>query len=92
MRSDTVKYRLDLKPEPDGYGYIYGQLYVGDMRYYVNIMPPIREWRGQIKLEGDSTPHTTDWVIFVNGEEFARVRKRDDIEEALTRSLNKPSR
>lgn len=87
-----MKYRLELKPEPDGFGYIYGQLYVGDMRYGINIMPPITEWRGQVKMKGDAAPHATDWVINVDDEEFARVRKREEIESAITHRFIQPPR
>ena len=33
---------------------------------------------GDIEL-ADYKPDATDWIVFVQGEEIARVRKRDDI-------------
>lgn len=87
MPHDT-KVRLELKPEPDGFGYVYGQVFAPDGNVYrVDIMPPIAEWRGGIKLSGQGAPHATDWVIYMNGEEIARVSKRGDIAPALTPQL-----
>lgn len=36
-----TKVELQLNPVPDGYGFIYGQAWVGDRHYTVNIMPPL---------------------------------------------------
>lgn len=77
----STRPKLTLKPEPDGYGFIYGDLYIGDAHHTVNIMPPEHEWRGQIRLDGYA-PHPTDWVIYVDGDEVARVTKREDVEQA----------
>ena len=81
------KTRLTLKDEPDGFGFIYGQ-YVdadGDV-YRVDIMPPATEWRGDMKPSGH-LPHPTDWVIHIDGEEIARVRRREDITSAVVKCL-----
>jgi hypothetical protein len=55
---------------------------------FVNVLPPTAEWRGQLYLQ-DLQPHETDWLIFVDGQEVARARRRDDLLEAL--AGNQPS-
>ncbi len=75
--------RLILKPEPDGSGFIYGTFELGDELYRVDIMPPDHAWRGDFKPTGDSAPHATDWVVYLDGEERARVRRREDIAPAV---------
>ena len=80
------KPRLELKPMPDGFGFLYGQLHVGDDSYRVDIMPPEPEWRGDIKMQ-ERLPHPTDWVVYVNGDEIARVRKREDIDTVAMRAI-----
>jgi hypothetical protein len=79
-----MKPLLKLKPEPDGLGFIYGTADVGDgYLYRVNIMPPLPYWRGDIKMDGEFAPHATDWVVYLDGEEIARVRAREDLEAAI---------
>ena len=79
----TGKPRLQLKPEPDGYGYLYGQVLAPDGGVYrVDIMPPVPHWRGDTKL-GPDLPHPTDWIVFVDGDEIARVARREDLEGTL---------
>ena len=80
------KPELRLKPMPDGFGLIYGELVAGDTHYRVDIMPPESEWDGDFKLDG-FPPHPTDWVVYVDGEEITRVRKRGDLAEATIRAL-----
>ena len=78
---------LALKSEPDGYGFIYGQVFAADGEVYrVDIMPPIAEWRGDFKLD-DYPPHATDWVVYLDGVEIARVAKRDELQSAVTTKL-----
>jgi hypothetical protein len=79
--------RLVLKPEPDGFGFLYGELVAGDGEAYrVDIMPPATEWRGDMK-PSDRLPHPTDWVVHLDGEEIARVRRREDIDGAVQRRI-----
>ena len=86
--SHDAKMRLELKPEPDGFGYLYGQVFAPDGAVYrVDIMPPDGAWRGDIRLTGQGAPHATDWVVYMNGEEIARVRKREDLAAAMTPGL-----
>ena len=44
------KPELRLKPMPDGFGFIYGELVAGDTHYRVDIIPPESEWDGDFKL------------------------------------------
>jgi hypothetical protein len=78
--------KLKLSSEPDGYGFFYGQL-EDDKRFHnINVMPPASQWRGDFHLEGYE-PHATDWVLHVDGEEVARVRRREDVETELSKVL-----
>jgi len=68
-----------LRPEPDAYGFLYGEV-VSERgeTLRVDVMPPEAEWRGQVRLEGFE-PHATEWVVFVEGEEIARVSSQNEI-------------
>ncbi len=85
MPDDTP--RLVLNSEPDGFGFIYGQLVAADGESYrVDIMPPADQWRGDMK-PSDGLPHPTDWIVHLDGEEIARVRRREDIADAAAQRL-----
>lgn len=44
---------LQLNARPDGYGFLYGMARLTDgTRYRVNVLPPLGQWRGDVKLEG----------------------------------------
>jgi len=79
---------LVLKPEPDGFGFLYGTITDarGNSRR-VDIMPPLPCWRGDVKLDGRSAPHPSHWVTYLDGEEVARVGRRDELEAALIAAL-----
>lgn len=77
-----TKSRLTIKPRPDAFGFLYGEVVIGDVVHRLNIMPPAHEWQGDIMLEGFA-PHATDWVVYVDGEELARVRSCDDVEATV---------
>ena len=77
----TSKIRLDLKSEPDGFGYIYGQAHAPDGEVYrVNILPPASHWRGDMK-PGEIDP--THWIVYLDGDEIARLERREDLETLL---------
>lgn len=79
--------RLELKPEPNGFGFLFGQMFTADGGVYrIDLMPPASEWSDDMKPSED-LPHPTDWVINLLGREFARVRRRDDIVQAVTSHL-----
>lgn len=81
------KVRLNLNRVPDGYGFLYGTAITPEGEVFqVNILPPVSHWRGDQKLER-YTPHETDWVVYVDGEEVARVRSREDLETELATIL-----
>lgn len=73
----TAKPVLDLKPEPDGMGYLYGRLLLpdGDSRR-VDILPPRPFWRGQNEPSG---LEPRQWIIYVDGDEIARVERGEEI-------------
>ncbi len=84
-----MSHRLTLKPEPDGLGYIYGTLIDDDGEVYrVNVLPPAPQWRGDLK-PGDGLPHPTDWIVYLDGDEIARVSRREDIDTAVAGLLPK---
>ncbi len=72
-----------LAPEPDGYGFIYGKVWDEEGAIYdVNILPPVAEWRGQSRLAGFE-PHVSDWILYLDGEEIARVRSVAEFERTV---------
>ena len=77
---------LKLSPNPDGYGFHYGTVDVDGEVLRVNVLPPIALWKGDMKLP-KYQPHETDWIVFVNGEEIARVRRREDLGELVHQRL-----
>ena len=85
----TAKPVLELKPEPDGMGYLYGRLLLpdGDSRR-VDVLPPRPSWRGQNEPSGLDPKQ---WIIYVDGEEIARVERCEEIAQlAFDQLLPKP--
>ena len=81
------KVRVNLNPSPDAYGFRYGTAEMPDGETYrLNIMPPKGHWQGDAELAGYE-PHDTDWGVYVDGDEVARVRSREDLDDVLTRRL-----
>ncbi|MGD9785689.1 MAG: hypothetical protein AB7E80_07985 [Hyphomicrobiaceae bacterium] len=79
---------IELKPVPDGYGFIYGRAFYGGQGFDINVMPPEAHWAGDFKLAGYE-PHTSDWILFVDGQEVGRVAARADVEAAFARIIAK---
>ena len=77
---------LKLNERPDGYGFLYGTLTHGEQSHNVNVLPPKPEWRGDVVLPGYE-PHATDWIVFLDGTEYARVRRRQDLDSIGPRLL-----
>ena len=80
---------LKLSTEPDGFGFFYGWAQRDGERVRVDVLPPDHLWRGDIKLEGQM-PDPKAWVLYLNGEEFARVERREDLPVVLV--LRAPTR
>ena len=77
---------LKLNERPDGYGFLYGTLHDGELSHNINVLPPAAHWAGDVVLEGYE-PHATDWIVYVDGEEYARVRRREDLNSISARLL-----
>lgn len=87
--SDNDNVLVDLNAEADAYGFLYGDIIRGtDVHHAINVLPPRQYWQGRMTLEGYE-PHDTDWVLFLDGKEVARVREPICIEVAFTRALSK---
>ena len=83
----TDKLTVNLSHDQDGYGFYYGHVKRGDdLVCNVNLLPPAPQWSGDIKMEGYE-PHPTEWIVFADGEELARISERGDIDDVLTRLL-----
>ncbi|MGD9670778.1 MAG: hypothetical protein AB7U75_17320 [Hyphomicrobiaceae bacterium] len=81
-----AKIEIDLKARPDGYGFEYGVARRGGRILNINVMPPQAHWDGDFELEGYE-PHPTDWVLYIEGEEVARLQERAGIEAEFIRVL-----
>jgi hypothetical protein len=46
----------------------------------VDVLPPAGQWRGDMR---SVEPDAKAWMVYFNGEEFARVERRDDVAAAL---------
>ncbi|MCH9808449.1 MAG: hypothetical protein K0U74_12005 [Alphaproteobacteria bacterium] len=77
---------LNLNSRPDGYGFLYGDVWRGDEHHRVNVLPPAGRWAGDLKLE-DYEPHATDWVVYMDGEEVARAKERDGLLAVIQQHL-----
>jgi len=77
-----VDERLRLSAEPDGFGFYYGWAERDGKRVRVDVLPPDHSWRGDIKLEGQK-PDATAWILYLDGQEFARIERREDLPAAL---------
>jgi hypothetical protein len=50
----------------------------------VDILPPEHLWRDYIDFGGHK-PDPNAWIVYMNGEEFARVERREDLVEGPPR-------
>jgi hypothetical protein len=74
--------KLKLSAEPDGFGFFYGWAERNGERVRVDVVPPAHLWSGDIKLEGQK-PDPKAWILYLDGEEFARVERREDLPAVL---------
>jgi hypothetical protein len=70
---------MKLSAEPDGFGFFYGWVERNGERVRVDVLPPEHLWRGDIKLEGQK-PDARAWILYLDGEEFARVELLESLE------------
>lgn len=73
-----VSTSLKLSPQPDGFGFYYGMVSDRSGTVRIDVMPPLAHWHGDMKLPS-CEPHATDWVVFADGVEIARVRNREEL-------------
>lgn len=80
---------LTLKPEQDGMGYFYGQYHADDGTIVrVDVLPPRSHPRPFfVSDEAARLMHEHDWIVYADGEEFARAQSRDAIEKAVEQKL-----
>ena len=81
---------LTLKPEQDGMGYFYGEYTTDDgRRCRVDVLPPRSHPRPYFVMD-NTRMHATDWIVYADGEEVARVLRREDIATALAAGMIPP--
>ena len=73
--------KLILKPEQDGMGYFYGT-YAGDdgSAVRVDVLPPHSHPRPVFVMNTPAEQHPTQWIVYANGQEIARVERREDLD------------
>jgi hypothetical protein len=78
-RDDEI---LKLSAEPDGFGFFYGWAYRNGTPVHVDVLPPRDLWCGQSSMS-EQKPDPKAWIVYMNGEEFARVERREDIARVI---------
>ena len=79
--------KLELKSDQDGMGFWYGSCLDHEgKRRRVDILPPKSEPRPHFVIS-HSLMHETDWIVYLDGEEIGRVRKRDEVDRIIQRRL-----
>jgi hypothetical protein len=78
---EPVNEMLQLSAEPRG-GYYYGWVERRGELVRVEVLPPAHLWRGEVELPGWK-PDAHTWIVYMNGREFARVERHEDIAVAL---------
>jgi hypothetical protein len=73
---------LKLSTSPDGFGFFYGWAERDGEYVRVDVLPPAHLWSGDIMLEGQK-PDPKAWILYLNGEEFARLERREDLPAVL---------
>ena len=82
------KVEVKLSTRPDGYGFYYGEARLGHTSCRVNVLPPVPLWDGDMKLENHQ-PDPEHSIIYVDGEEIARVKRREDLGAAMVPRLTR---
>lgn len=78
----SEKLLVNISDRKDGYGFYYGDISLGEVFYSVTILPPKSLWSGDTKLEGYE-PDQSHWIVFIDGNEYARVSQKEDIVTTL---------
>ena len=80
--------KLELKSDQDGMGFWYGSCLDHEgKRRRVDILPPKSEPRPHFVIS-HSLMHETDWIVYLDGEEIARLSRRDEAQAAITKHLS----
>jgi hypothetical protein len=74
--------KLKLNPRPDGYGFLYSTSEGEGELVRVDVLPPADLWDGDVMLD-NCKPDPKAWIVYMNGEEFARVERREDLPAVL---------
>jgi hypothetical protein len=72
--------RLKLSTSLDGFGFFYGWAERDGEHVRVDVLPPADLW--DIMLDGQK-PDPKAWILYLNGEEFARLERREDLPAVL---------
>lgn len=75
MRNNGV---VRLSAQPDGFGFYYGHVWRDGTAVRVDVLPPASLWRGEIIMT-DTKPDPKAWTVFFDGEEVARIERREDL-------------
>jgi hypothetical protein len=70
------KFEMKLTSQQDGFGFYYGEARRGDRKMRVDVLPPAALWHGDLKTV---EPDASAWIVFFDGDEFARVEREADI-------------
>jgi hypothetical protein len=82
LAGDLMVDRLTLNPRPDGYGFLYTSAWVNGEHVRIDILPPAHLWQGDVMLD-NCKPDPKAWIVYMNGEQFARVERREDLPAVL---------
>ena len=72
---------LRLSEDPNG-GFYYGWVERNGELTPVEVLPPAHLWRGDVRVEGWK-PDASAWIVYINGHEFARLERPEDVAVAL---------
>ena len=79
-------YHFDMKPMQDGQGFFYGRFDAGDESFRIDILPPSSHPRPYYVTPNPAADPEM-WTIFINGEEIARIKRREDVPRLLVTRL-----
>ncbi len=72
---------LKLSREQDGTGYYYGHYATADGgSVRIDVLPPANEPKPHFVVSLPKEQHATQWIVYADGEEIARVERRTDLQ------------